>query len=148
MPVGTHSAPVSLIVPIQNTQTVEMMADSAILSPSPLRATMEAVVIMVSSPQVPVASDIVTASPVPSAEGSQSVKMSANSTELAPEPLGSLVVVIPSVQIPVSSHTAPPALVVAVEHAQPVEMMANSAVTAPAPLSPAMMAVIVMVAFD
>jgi len=54
VPIGTHASPVALIVAEQCSQTVQMHTNTPEASPSPLRATMQAMIVMVTAPKMPV----------------------------------------------------------------------------------------------
>jgi hypothetical protein len=65
VPICTHATPVSLVVPEEDAQAIEVNADAPVPSPGPSRSTVEAVIVFVSPPQMPVAADIVPSTPIP-----------------------------------------------------------------------------------
>jgi len=111
---------VSLIVAIQSAQPIKMHPNPSIASPGPELSSVITVVVMVSSPQMPVGPHLMPARPIPSLQDAQAVQVSVNATPLAPEPPRSLVVVVAPVQMPIGAHSAPMTLVVSVQGAETV----------------------------
>jgi len=145
MPVRANASPMALVVAVQGSQSVEVNSDATITAPSPAVPSMEMMVVIVATPQVPVCADCMPPSPGPTLEDASAVEMAADSPIATPEPTWALVVVVPTPQMPICSHSSPVTLVVSVQGAQPVEMNTNAAETSPCPSSSAMQVVVVMV---
>jgi len=146
VPVCPYTTPTALIVAVQYPQAIQVVANSAELAPSPLSASVHTVVVMIATPEMPVAAHVVPAPAVPSTEGSQSVQMAPYPAVFTPEPARSFVVPIPAVEMPIRAYLAPVALVISVQRTQPVLMVANAAEATPAPLGPTMVLVVVVIA--
>jgi len=136
---------VSLIVAIQSAQPIKMHPNPSIASPGPALSSVITVVVMVSSPQMPVGPHLMPARPIPSLQDAQAVQVSVNATPLAPEPPRSLVVVVAPVQMPIGAHSAPMTLVVSVQGAETVLVHSNSSEPSPDPLVPTMKVMVVVV---
>jgi hypothetical protein len=116
-------------------------------APSPPGPAVIPMIVLVASPQMPVAAHIVPSTAIPTPEDAQPILVASHSAiTIEPKPSWALVVVIFSPQVPVGSDTAPVSLMVPVESAQPVQVNANAPVPTPHPLVPAMEMVIVVVA--
>jgi len=146
VPVRPNTTPTALIVAVQHPQAIQVVTNAAELAPPPLCAAVMAVVVMIATPEMPVAAHIVPASAIPSTEGAQSVQMAPNPSVFTPEPARSFVIPITAVEIPIRAYLAPAALVVSVQRTQPVLMVANAAKATPAPLGSTVVLVVVVIA--
>jgi hypothetical protein len=145
MPVRAHAAPVALVIAIQGAQAVEVHTDAPVPSPSPLSAAMHAVVVVIATPQVPVAANLHPARTGPAPQDAQAVQVTANATPSAPEPARALVVVVATPQVPIRADSTPVSLVVAIQGSQPIQMNTDSPETSPHPLVSAMQMMVVVV---
>jgi hypothetical protein len=136
---------VALIVPVECAQAVQVHANAPESSPSPLRAAMEAMVVVIATPQVPVAADLHPARTGPATQDAQAIQVTANTTPPSPEPARASVVMVASPQVPVRTHAAPASLMVAIQCAQAVAVNANASEPAPCPSMTAMQVVVVVV---
>ena len=136
----------SLVIPVECAQSVQMHSYAPEATPSPPVPAMQVVIVVVASVQVPVGPH---SSPVRSSEALVHSKAVSVASDLAvmvcPEPPRALVVMVAPVQVPIRAHPAPMALVIAVQRAQAVEMHANPTIAAPGPAMPSVQAVIVVI---
>ena len=84
--VSAHSAPVSLHIAVQGALAAEVPSNPSVTTPAPLSAAVEAVVVVVSAVEVPVATHIVPTRASPLLEDAQPVQVSADVAGPAPEP--------------------------------------------------------------
>jgi len=145
VPIRAHSSPMTLVVAIQGSQAVEVHANAAVSSPGPTVTSVKMMVVVIAPIQVPVCTDCVPASSVPSLVNPQAVSMTPNLPVASPEPTWSLVVIIATVEVPVGADAAPMSLVVSVQCAQAIEVHADSSVPAPLPVGSSMEPMIVCV---
>lgn len=145
MPVGTHTAPATLIIPVQRAQSVTVHTYATEPAPPPLRAAMEPMVVVVLAPQMPVASHTNPTPTGPSTQCAQPVQVTADSAVSSPEPLGSPVIMISSVQTPVSSNLPPMSLVISVQYPPTVQVNTNASIATPAPSGTSVVAMVIMI---
>jgi len=148
MPVRAHAAPVALVISVQSPQPIEMDANAAVAAPSPPCSTVQVVIVVIPSDQVPVTSDIVPPCTIPAPQNSQTIQMSTNPSIATPEPAGSSEVPVFLPKVPIGSHSTPMTLVVSVQSTQAVPVHTNALVSTPNPLVLAMQMVVVIVSAD
>jgi hypothetical protein len=146
MPVRAHAAPVALVIAIQGAQAVEVHTDAPVPSPSPLSAAMHAVVVVIATPQVPVAANLHPARTGPAPQDAQAVQVTANASPSSPEPARASVVVVAPPQVPIRAHATPMALAVAIQGAQPVQVHTDAPEPAPSPSVAPVQVMVVIVA--
>lgn len=139
MPVGTHAAPMALVIPVESAQAVPVHANSAEAAPYPFVSAMQMVIVVVASVQVPVTSHVVPASSIPAPEDTQAVSMPANfPVMVGPEPTRLFVVMVSSPQVPICANTTPVSLMIAIQRAKTIQMNTYASEASPDPLVPAM----------
>jgi len=136
---------VTLVVAVQCAQPIEVDTNAAISTPRPAMSSMQTVIVVIPSVEMPISAYDVPATAIPTFQDSLTVKVATNSSVSAPIPSWTLVVVVFAPEIPVCPHSAPVPLVVHVQHAQAVEVDANAPEPAPSPLSATMEVVVVVV---
>jgi len=78
MPVGSDSAPMSLVVAVQSSQPISMQTDPPEATPDPLGASVQAMTVMVSPDQVPVATNCFPTGASPTSQDPQAVEVPTN----------------------------------------------------------------------
>jgi len=146
MPVRTHATPMALIIAVKRAQAIQVDANSPEASPGPPVPSVQMVIVVVPTVQVPIRSDIVPSCSIEAPQNPEAVQMSSNPAITSPEPTRSLVVVVATPQMPVCAHSAPFALIVAVQGTQTVQVHTHPVIASPNPSGPAMILVVVMVA--
>jgi len=58
MPICAHATPMTLMIAIQSSQTVQVHPNAPEAAPPPVGATMQMMVVMIATPQVPIAADL------------------------------------------------------------------------------------------
>jgi len=97
MPIGTDAAPAALVIPVKSSEAIEVHADAPESPPSPGGATVVLVIVMVSTPEVPIAAHVVPTRTIPAPVHSQPVQMPSHpSVGIPPKPSRSLVIMFPS----------------------------------------------------
>merc|ERR1712054_253097 len=123
------------------------MANALVLvSPPPLGATVEPVVVAVLPDELPVATNSHPSRTIPFLVDTVTVLMAANAAETTPEPAWALVVVVPPPQLPVATNPPPVTLDIAVQVTAAVLVGTNAAETTPPPLGATVEPVVVVVA--
>ena len=111
-----------------------MHANALEATPGPARATVQAVVKAILSPQLPLVANIDPATTVPPLVGAHAILVPTDTpVSSSPEPAASPVVVVLPPQVPVGANTTPMAIVVALQGAQAVAMHSNAPEAAPDP---------------
>jgi len=146
MPVGPNSTPTALMISVQCTESVQVHANASVTSPGPPSASMKAMIIMIPPVQVPVAAHLHPASTSPALQNPQAIQVPSNSPSATGEPSRCPVIVVAPVQVPVRTHASPVTLVIPVERSQTILVHTNTPEPSPAPLSPAVKAMVVMIA--
>jgi len=136
----------ALVIAIQGAQPVEMNANAPEPAPFPTMTAMKVMVVIISTPQVPVTADIHPTRAGPTPQDAQAIQMSTNASSSAPEPSRSSIVAVTPPQVPVGTHATPMALVVAIQGAQPVQVHANAPEPAPSPSVAAVQVMVVIIA--
>jgi hypothetical protein len=135
----------ALIIAVKRAQAVQVDANSPEASPGPPVPSMQMVIVVVPTVQVPIRSDIVPSCSIEAPQNPEAVQMSSNPAITSPEPTRSPVVVVATPQMPVCAHAAPFPLIVAVQGTQTVQVHTHPVIASPNPSGPAMILVVVMV---
>ena len=146
VPVRAHLAPVTVVIALQRSQTILVVANTPVSAPDPALAAMQAVTVVISLPQIPISTHANPARAGPAFEDAQAVEVVADTAPSPPEPAKRLVVMVAFPQMPVRTYLAPAALVVAVADAKAVEVHVKVPVASPAPPRLAVELVVVVVA--
>jgi hypothetical protein len=118
LPNTSDTTPFALVIAEEVSAAIAVHADTTVVvGPTPLRATVQAVIIVVFPVQLPVFADNLPASTSPLLEDAKPVKMTADASGVAPEPARSFVVVVVLPLVPIRAHAAPFALVILVQGA-------------------------------
>jgi len=145
VPVRTDPTPVTLIITIQSPQTIAVHANSAVATPDPAVLSMEVMIVVIASPEMPVLSHGVPSCSSPALVDAPAVEVARNTPVTTPDPARSFVVVIPTPEMPVRPNSPPMALVVAIQGAIAITVHPNPPVTTPHPLVSTMEMVVVMI---
>jgi len=141
MPVRPHLTPVTLYIFVQSAQAITMMSNTPEAAPSPASASMQAVVVSIFSPQLPVSTHLDPIFTSPFLVHTVAVLVAAITlVAVSPEPPRTLVdiVGIALPQVPVRAYALPSALTVFEQGSKPVAVHTNSAEATPTPLRAAM----------
>jgi len=107
MPVTSNSVPPCPSPSVKDTQSVQMIANPFVFSPTPLRPS----VIVVASPQVPVRPDTAPMTLIIPLQSSETVPVDTDSSESPPHPamtsMQVMIIVVFPVQVPVAAHMHP-----------------------------------------
>lgn len=101
MPIRTHSLPTTLHIAEKGAMSVPMMSNAPIGAPNPFRASMENVIVIVATIQVPILTNHHPSDTIPFLEDTQAVQVPADPFFASPKPTRWSIVMILFPHLPV-----------------------------------------------